>query len=65
MWHELVTHIQYREYCLDLLAIDTMCKEHGIKWYLWTMKSDCFVPDDLNMYTDLNVHRAPISAIDF
>ena len=29
------------------------------------MKSDCFVPDDPNMYTDLNVHRAPISAIDY
>ena len=65
LWHELTTHLQYREYCLDLLAIDTMCKEHEINWYLWTMKSDCFVPNDLNMYTDLSVHRAPISAIDY
>ena len=43
LWHELVTPLQYKDYCIDLLAIDTMCKERDIKWYLWTINNRVFM----------------------
>ena len=65
VWHELMTQLQYRDYCLDLLAIDTMCKERNIKWYLWTINSRCPVPENIDLYTKLSPIRASKSAIHY
>ena len=52
LWHELVTPLQYKDYCLDLLAIDTMCARRDIKWYQWTINNRVFVPDNVELYGD-------------
>ena len=52
LWHELVTPLQYKDYCLDLLAIDTMCARRDIKWYQWTINNRVFVPDNIELYGD-------------
>ena len=52
-------HLQYKDYCIDLLAIDTMCKERDIKWYPWTINNRVFVPKTLII---LAKHRAGTSA---
>lgn len=63
LWHELATHIQYREYCLNLFAIDNMLSKRKIKWFLWTINNRQFVPKNLNYYGKLeNVTRADLSA---
>jgi hypothetical protein len=63
LWHELATHIQYREYCLNLFAIDNMLSKRKIKWFLWTSNNRMFVPKNLNYYGKLeNVTRADLSA---
>ena len=62
LWHELVTPLQYKDYCIDLLAIDTMCKERDIKWYLWTINNRVFVPENIDYFGKLSCIRAETSA---
>jgi hypothetical protein len=62
LYHELLTPLQYREYCLDLLAIDTMCTKRNIKWYIWNINDRTIIPDNIDLYTNLNCIRAPMSA---
>ena len=63
LWHELVTPLQYKDYCLDLLAIDTMCARRDIKWYQWTINNRVFVPDNVELYGDWQAGtKAPSSA---
>lgn len=50
LWHELVTPLQYKDYCLDLLAIDTMCARRNIKWYQWSINNRVFVPENIELY---------------
>jgi hypothetical protein len=57
LWHELVTPLQYRDYCLDLLAIDTMCAKRDIKWYQWSINNRVFVPDNIELYGDWQVGK--------
>lgn len=52
LWHELVTPLQFKDYCLDLLVIDTMCSRRNIKWYQWSINNRVFVPDNVNLYGD-------------
>jgi len=55
--------LQYKDYCLDLLAIDTMCARRDIKWYQWTINNRVFVPDNVELYGDWQAGtKAPSSA---
>ena len=65
VWHELMTQLQYRDYCLDLLAIDNMCKDYGTKWYLWSMNNRCPIPENIDLYTKLSPVRCKKSAIEY
>ncbi len=65
LWHELVTPLQYKDYCLDLLAIDTMLTRKNIKWYQWTINNRVFCPDNIALYGDLNCTKATESAEGF
>lgn len=62
LYHELLTPLQYREYCLDLLAIDTMCTKRNIKWYIWNINDRTIIPNNIDLYTNLSCIRAPMSA---
>lgn len=45
LWHESVTHLQYREYCSDLYIIDNLCNDYGVDWHLWTINNRVFMPE--------------------
>ncbi len=66
LWHELVSPLQYKDYCLDLLAIDTMCSRRNIKWYQWTINNRVFVPKNIEMYGEFEAGiKSKISAEGF
>ena len=66
LWHEHITHLQYREFCSNLFIIDTLCKNYGVKWHLWTINDRVVMPKDLNFYGPLeNCIRAEVSAETF
>ena len=65
LWHELITPLQYKDYCIDLYAIDNMCKERKIKWYLWNINNRVFIPDNIDFYGKLSCVKAPLSAEQF
>jgi hypothetical protein len=50
LWHELFTHLQYRDYCQDLFTIDRLCEQRNIKWHLWSMNNRVFVPTNPYYY---------------
>ena len=63
LWHEHTTHLQYREYCSNLFIIDTLCKQYGVKWHLWSINERVVMPKDLNLFGPLdNCIRTDISA---
>jgi len=62
VFHELVTQLQYKDYCLDMFAIDTMCKAYGVKWYLWTINERVFIPENIDFFGKLDCIKAPMSA---
>lgn len=53
LWFELLTHLQYRDYCQDLFTIDRLCEQRGIKWHLWAINDRVFIPDNPYYYGDL------------
>ena len=66
LWHELVTPLQYKDYCLDLMAIDTMCSRRNIKWYQWSINNRVFVPDNIELYGTFETgKKASLSAEGF
>lgn len=63
LWHEHISHLQYREFCSNLFIIDTLCKRHNVKWYLWRINERIVMPNDIEFYGPLeNCTRADISA---
>jgi len=63
LWHESATHLQYREYCTDIYAIDNMCNDYGVDWYLWSMNDRVYMPDHLEFFGPLKrCHPVDISA---
>tara|TARA_B100000212_G_scaffold118508_1_gene88529 strand:- start:897 stop:1724 length:828 start_codon:yes stop_codon:yes gene_type:complete len=62
LWHELVTHLQYKDYCIDLFAIDTMLRKRNIKWYLWSINNRVFVPKHIDFFEKLSCIKADKSA---
>ena len=65
LWHELVTPLQYKDYCLDMFAIDKMCKDYGVTWYLWSINNRVFLPPKLNFFGKIDPRVAPMSAEGF
>ena len=63
LYHEHLTHLQYRQYCSDLYVINSMCKEYGVKWRLWNINDRVYIPKHLELYGALsNCTVAPYSA---
>lgn len=66
LWHEHITHLQYREFCSNLFIIDTLCKRYGVKWHLWNINNRVVMPKNLEFYGPLdNCVRADHSAEDW
>ena len=53
LWAELMTHLQQREYCRTLFLMDRLCKERGIKMYLWRINDRVYIPNNLDIYGKL------------
>jgi hypothetical protein len=63
LWHENVTHLQYRDYCGDLYIIDNICKDYGIQWHLWSINDRVEMPNNINFYGKIqNCIRSTTSA---
>ena len=54
--------MQYKDYCLDLLAIDTMCARRNIKWYPLSINNRVFVPDNVHLYGEWLVGKRATSS---
>jgi hypothetical protein len=66
LWHESVTHLQYREYCTDLFVMDRLCDEYGVDLHLWSINNRVFIPNHLDFFGPLKrVKRAKSSAEEF
>ena len=66
LWHEHITHLQYRDYCSFLFIIDTLCKTYGVKWHLWNINERVVIPKQLDLYGTLeNCIRTDVSAETF
>jgi len=53
LYNESLTHLQYRDYLGDLYIINAMCKERGLKWYLWTINNRVYFPKHFNLFGPL------------
>lgn len=53
LWHESVTHLQYREYCTDLYVLDNLCHDYGVKWHLWSINNRVFMPEHYEFFGPL------------
>jgi hypothetical protein len=53
LYHEALTHLQYRDYNTDMFVINALCKERGIKWHLWTMNERVYFPKYINLFGPL------------
>lgn len=62
LYHECLTHLQYREYCGNLYIINSLCKERGIRWYLWRINNRVYFPDHLDFFGKLDCTVADKSA---
>jgi len=60
--HELCTHLQYREYCMDLFVIDSICKQRNVPCTVWRINDKCLLPKNLNLFGELSIKFAPLSA---
>lgn len=52
LWHESVTHLQYREWCADYLLMDFICTKRNIPMYVWSINDRVFIPQHKNLYGD-------------
>lgn len=62
LWHELLTHLQYKDYCIDMYAISNMAKERGIPVYLWVINDRQDIPPSLDYFGKVDITVAPMSA---
>ena len=53
LYHEALTHLQYRDYNTDMFVINALCKERGIKWHLWTINERVYFPKYINLFGPL------------
>jgi len=60
LWHEHITHLQYKEYCGDLFIIDNLCKQYSVKWHLWSINDRVVIPSQLDFYGSLNNCIRPV-----
>lgn len=54
LYNESLTHLQYRDYLSDMYIINALCKERGIKWYLWTMNERVYFPKHFDLFGPLS-----------
>jgi hypothetical protein len=54
LYHESITHLQYREYLSNLYIINSLCKEHKIKCHLWRINDRVYMPDDFYLFGNLD-----------
>lgn len=54
LYHESLTHLQYREYLSNLYIINSMCKEHNIKCHLWRINDRVYMPEDFYLFGELD-----------
>ena len=60
--HELLTHLQYRDYCMDLFVIDSLCKQRNVQCIVWRINEKCLLPQNVNLFGNLSLKIAPLSA---
>lgn len=66
LWHESLTHLQYREYCGNLYIIDNMCKEYGVNWFLWNINDRVYIPKNYEFFGILkNCTKCDMSAQEY
>lgn len=53
LYNECLTHLQYREYATNLFVINSLCKERGIKWYLWSINDRVYMPKRFDLFGEL------------
>lgn len=53
LWSELMTHLQNREYCRTLFLMDRLCRDRGIKMYLWRINDRVYIPQNIEIYGKL------------
>jgi len=53
LWFELLTHLQYKDFCQDLFVIDRLCEQRNINWHLWAINDRVFIPEDPYYYGQL------------
>ena len=61
----MITQLQYKDYCIDIFAIDTMLRKRNIKWYLWTINNRVYLPETINYFEKLSCTKSNKSAEDF
>lgn len=54
LYNESLTHLQYRDYLSDMFVINALCKEYGVKWYLWTMNERVYFPKNFDLFGPLS-----------
>jgi len=53
LWHEVMTHLHYKNFCKELFVIDRLCEQNNIKWHVWAINDRVHVPTDPYYYGDL------------
>jgi hypothetical protein len=54
LYHESLTHLQYREYLGNLYIINSLCKENNIQCHLWRMNDRVYMPNDFYLFGELD-----------
>ena len=57
LWHNQLTHLEYRQVCSDLFIIDRLCEQRNISWYLFRMNERVHMPDNFNYFGPLTNYK--------
>ena len=57
LWHNQLTHLEYRQVCGDLFIIDRLCQQRNISWYLFRMNERVHMPDNFNYFGPLTNYK--------
>lgn len=53
IYHELTCHLQYEQYCKDLLIIDYLCKKNNATCVVWRINDRCILPKNVELFAEL------------
>ena len=65
IFNELETFISKQRYTRDLSLIDKMCKEKNVKFHMWRLNTDVFIPNEIKVYGDLDIVLERKPCVDF